>query len=216
MPGAAPYRLHVLARYGVPITNATGIACDGDHVWLVGGGHNAGTHTLAHVELQTSAVRKRFTFSNLIEQLGTGVYGITQLDGFVFISVAGNTNKIAKVDPALGTIVQEFSAPTQLGPSDLDVSEGRLVESSGTGDVFVLDSKTGAFLSQFEAAEHGRDHGIAVRGAEAFVGNLFGGMAVYNLATGTPLGEVTKADGARLGGRETSGQCVSMAPACSS
>ena len=99
MPGAPPYRLHVLARYGVPIANATGIACDGDHVWLVGGGHNTGTHTLVHVELQTSEVRKRFTFSNLIEQLGTGVYGITQLDGFVFVSVAGNTNKIAKVDP---------------------------------------------------------------------------------------------------------------------
>jgi hypothetical protein len=197
--GPILYRLHLVARYSAAIVNATGIACDGDRVWLIGGGHNAPTHTLAHVDYRSGAIDATYTYSNLIEQLGTGVYGITKLNGFVFVSVAGATNKIVRIDPLTGKIVQQFGAPTDLGPSDLDVSSsGQLVESSGTGDVFTLDPRTGAVLARFSAGDHGRDDGIAIRGNEAFVGDLFGGMAAYDFSTGAILGRVTKEDGSQL------------------
>jgi outer membrane protein assembly factor BamB len=188
----------VAARYGVPVVNARGVACDGAHVWLMAGDHNAPTHTLSYVELASSAVSKSYAYDNLIENLGTGVYGITQLAGTVFISVAGNTNKIVHVDAATGKIIGQFAAPTDLGPSDLDLSGGDLIESSGTGTVFKLDTRTGAVLGRFSAGNFGRDQGVAVRDQEAFVGSLFGGLDVYDLTTGSPKGHVTKLDGSEF------------------
>jgi hypothetical protein len=199
-PGSVvlPAQLHLVTRYPVPMPSATGIACAGDHVWLVAGGHNAPSHTLSYVALTTSAVDKQLTYSNLIENLGTGVYGITLLDGFVYVSVAGNTNKIVRIDPSTGAIVQAFAAPTQLGPSDLDVSGGNLVESDGTGKVFTLTATTGAVLGSFTAGSSGRNTGVAVRGNQAFVAGLFGGLDVHDLQTGALVGSVTKDDGAAL------------------
>ncbi|MBX3186277.1 MAG: hypothetical protein KF819_04645 [Labilithrix sp.] len=194
------HRLHLVTRHGVPLTDAGGIACADTHVWLSTAGHNASQHTLAYVRLATSAIEKQFTLTNLIEQPGTGAYGITVLNGFVFMSVAGNTNKIVRVDPTTGEVVQTFAAPTALGPSDLDVSGEHIVESDGTGQVFTLAAATGAVVRSFAAGALGRNMGIAVRGNEAFVGSLFGGMERHDVTTGAHLGSVTKEDGTALAG----------------
>jgi hypothetical protein len=197
--GANGYRLALVQRYGVPMSNATGVACDGDAVWLVGGGHNAQTHTLVHVQLATSSIDKTFTFDNLIETAGTGVYGITQRQGEVFLAVAGHTNKVVAVDPDTGKIRRTFQGPSVLGPADLDLSdEGQLVESTGTGEVYTLDPQTGAVRGSFAVGDENRDNGVAVRGKQAFVGRLFGGMQVFNLSDGKLLGRVTHLDGREL------------------
>ena len=199
-PVTAPvaYRLEVVHRYGVPLSNATGVACEGEYVWLMGGAHNASTNTLVHANLATGAIDRTYTYENLIEQLGTGVYGIAKLDDTIYVSVAGNTNKIVSIDAQSGTVVKENQAPTTLGPSDLDVSDGKLVQSSGTGDVYTLEPTTGALLADFSAGDSGRNYGVAVRGGEAFVGSLFGGMDVFVVASGKLLGHVTKLDGSEL------------------
>jgi hypothetical protein len=193
------FQLALLQRYGVPVSNATGVACDGSSVWLIGGGHNALRHELVHADLATSEVDKRYSYDNLIESAGTGVYGITRLDGTIYISVAGNTNKLVVVDEASGAVRKQMQAPTILGPSDLDVTGDRqLIESTGTGDIFTLDATTGAVRSQFAAGSSGRNHGVATRGNEAFVGSLFGGMDVFDLRDGALIGHVTKLDGSEL------------------
>ena len=179
------------------------------YVWLVAGGHNAFNHTLAHVELVSSTVDKSYQLENLIEQLGTGVYGIAQLAGSVFIAVSGNTNKIVRVDGATGKVLGQLQARPSLVRSNLDVTEdGHLVESTGTGDVFTLDAQNGAVSAHFTAGDFGRDDGVAVRGKEAFVGSLFGGLDVYALTTGAPIGHVTKEDGAEFK------QDVDVGPMC--
>jgi hypothetical protein len=193
------FRLALLQRYGVPVSNATGVACDGSSVWLIGGGHNALRHELVHADLATSEIDERYSYDNLIESAGTGVYGITRLDGAIYISVAGNTNKLVVVDEASGAVQKQMQAPTILGPSDLDVSDARqLILSSGTGDVFTLDAKTGAVRAQFAAGSSGRNHGVATRGDEAFVGSLFGGMDVFDVVDGALIGHVAKLDGSEL------------------
>lgn len=193
-------RLQLVARHGVPLADATGIACDGSHVWLVAGGHNAPSHTFAHVDLATGATETSFAVPDLIGRLGTGVYGLTLLDGFLYVTVSGNTNAIVRIDPATGAIDRQLAAPTELGPSDLDVSGGHLVESDGTGKVFTLSPETGAIVAQFAAGTNGRNHGLAVRGNDAFVGSLFGGMDAYDVRTGAHLGAVIKEDGSALEG----------------
>jgi hypothetical protein len=193
------YRLSLVKRYGVPLSNATGVACDGDSVWLVGGGHNSDSHSVVHANLASSDFDKTFEFDNLIESLGTGVYGITNLNGEIFLAVAGNTNKLVVIDPANGKIRRSFQAPSRLGPADLDFTEdGQLVESTGTGDVYTLDPKTGAVRSSFWVGDDYRDNGVAVRRKQVFVGRLFGGMQVFNLSDGKLLGDVTHLDGSEL------------------
>lgn len=197
--GAIRYRLALVQRYGVPVSTATGVSCDGDSVWLVGGGHNALTHTVVHADLASSKVDRTFSFDNLIENLGTSVYGITQRESEVFLAVAGNTNKLVAIDRDTGEIRRSFQAPSVLGPADLDLTDdGQLVESTGTGEVYTLDAQTGAVRASFEVGDENRDNGIAVRGQQAFVGRLFGGMEVFNLSDGKLLGRVTHLDGSEL------------------
>jgi len=205
----AAYRLIEVSSTASPLPDPTGIAADASGLWLMNGGHNSENHTLVHFDPTTGVTDRTFTFTNLIEQLGTGVYGITHDGVSVWITVAGNTNKLVLVDPTTGQITRTMSSPTTLGPSDLDYDGTDLWLSSGTGMIFQLDHSTGGIKRQFATgvASSGRDNGVAYRPGQLWVGDLFGGMEVQDPTTGAVLATATHDDGSAFTQTE-------MGPAC--
>ncbi|MHB8727396.1 MAG: hypothetical protein ACYC9Z_18795 [Casimicrobiaceae bacterium] len=87
-----------------------------------------------------------------------------------------------------------MSSPTQLGPSDLDFDGTDLWLSSGTGDFYPIEPATGGVLHHFLVGGSGRDNGIAYHQGRLFVGQLFGGIAVFD-TMGTLLGAAVHQDG---------------------
>ena len=191
--------MHVAARYGVPLANATGIACDGSYVWLVAGGHNAFNHTLAHVELVSSTVDKSYQLENLIEQLGTGVYGIAQLAGSVFIAVSGNTNRSSASmgqperfwdsSEARPSLVHRISTSPRTG-----ISSNRLAPAMSSRSTRRTARSRHISRQATLVATTALRCGAKRRSSEG----LFGGLDVYALTTGAPIGHVTKEDGAEF------------------
>jgi hypothetical protein len=179
-----------------PTTNSTGITYDGVGLWILSGGQNAAKNRLVRFDPSTGTIDRSFSFQNLIEQLGTGAYGITWDGSSVWISISGNTNKLVTVDPTTGAITGTFGSPTILGPSDLDFDGQNLWLSSGTGSAYEIDRATGGVLDQFTlaASAGGRDNGIAAQSGAAWVGDLFGGLEVYDMASGTKKGNAVHAD----------------------
>lgn len=207
--GATTYRLVETRNLASPLPDPTGIAADGSGFWILNGGQNSETNSLVHFDPATGMTDRTFTFTNLIEQLGTGAYGITWDGASVWITVAGNVNKLVKVDPLVGQVAQTTSAPTELGPSDLDFDGTNLWLSSGTGSIFQIDPATGGIKQQFAtgAASYGRDNGIAYRTGEIWVGDLFGGMEVQDPTTGALLATATHDDGTSLTQEEMGSSC---------
>jgi hypothetical protein len=202
------YRLVQARNLASPLPDPTGIAADGTALWILNGGQNSSTNTLVHFDPATGMTDRTFTFTNLIENLGTGAYGITWDGVSVWITVAGNTNKLVTVDPLTGQITRTMSAPTELGPSDLDFDGTDLWLSSGTGSIFQIDPTTGGILERFStsAASYGRDNGIAYRPGELWVGDLFGGMEVHD-PFGALIATATHADGSPLTQEEMGSSC---------
>jgi hypothetical protein len=89
-----------------------------------------------------------------------------------------------------------MSSPTDLGPSDLDFDGSHLWLSSGTGTVFLLDPATGGIERHFAVGllDAGRDNGIAVRAGEVWVGDLFGGMEIFDPVSGALTATATHED----------------------
>ena len=208
-PGATSYRLVQTRNLASPLPDPTGIAADGNAFWILNGGQNSETNTLVHFDPSTGVTDRTFSFTNLIEHLGTGAYGIAWDGTFVWITVAGNTNKLVTVDPLTGQIMRTMSAPTDLGPSDLEFDGTDLWLSSGTGTIFQIDPTTGGILRKFPtgAASFGRDSGIAYRTGELWAGDLFGGMEVLDPSTGTVLATATHQDGSSLTQEEMGSSC---------
>jgi len=176
------YSLVETKSIGTPYANPVGIATDQDNFWLMFGTHNGMEHKLIYYDIDTNEVLESFDFYNLIEVLGTGVYGITWDGANVWISVSGDTNKLVKVDPDTGEILQTWSSPTTLGPSDLAWDESKIWVSSGTSEIYTVDPENGG--SSLFLNRAARDSGIAIRGDEVWVGNLFDtNVSIYNSDT---------------------------------
>jgi hypothetical protein len=202
-----PYHLVRLRSLASPVPDPAGIAFDGQMLWLVGGAYSPPdtTATLVRFDPDQLTVDRSFTMDNPADTPGSGVYGITWDGSAIWISVAGNRNELVSVDPASGQITRTMSSPTTLGPSDLDFDGSTLWVSSGTGDVFALDPTTGGIDRMLPIPDSfsGRDHGVAVRPGQLWVGGLFGGMGVEDSATGTALGSVLHDDGTAFAPEET-------------
>lgn len=184
-----------------PIPSTTGVAGSETGLWFIGGGHNANTHQLVHVDLTSGETTFSHEYTNLIETLGTGVFGIAYDGSSVWISVSGNTNKVVQVDATSGEIVRTIASPSVLGPSDLHFRGDELVMSTGTGEVFAIS--LGAIpevtrLFQSREALSGRDAGVAVLGDTTFVSGLFEHLDAYG-PTGSFEGEVVDGFGQPFG-----------------
>jgi hypothetical protein len=171
-------------KIGSPTPDPTGIAFDGTQLWLISGGHNASTHHLVRYDDHNFVVTREFTFDNLIEVLGTGVYGIAWDGSYIWISVSGNRNKLVAVDPDTGAIARTWASPTILGPSDLSFDASLMWIGDGTGHVFSMDVHNGELLSSFAvSAAFQRDNGIAALTNQVLVNGLFGeGLALFTSA----------------------------------
>lgn len=191
----SPYTLEFSNSIGVPVSNPAGIASDGTNLWIMSGEHNGSEHELTYYDPVNYTILAQFTFTNLIETLGTGVYGVTWDGANVWISVSGGTNKLVKVDPQNGHILQTWSSPTSLGPSDLEWDGQQLWIATGTGQVYSMNTTSGGsalFLNHVGEAD--RDHGITFRNDELWVGNLFNtNVDIYNAIDGTYLGVIKTA-----------------------
>jgi hypothetical protein len=102
-----------------------------------------------------------------------------------------------------------MSSPTDLGPSDLDFDGSRLWLSSGTGMMFVIDPATGGIERRFAVGllSARRDDGVAVRPGEVWVGDLFGGMEIFDPASGALTATATHEDGSAFQQEETGSMC---------
>jgi len=184
------------------VPDPAGITFDGQMLWVMGGAYSPPdtTATLVRFDPDQLTVDRTFTFDNLMETAGSGVYGITWDGSAIWISVGGNRNKLVKVDPTTGQITRTMSSPSELGPVDLDFSGDILWLSSGTGTIFALDPVTGGidYMLPVPSGFSGRDDGVAVRTGELWIGALFGGMCVEDPATGAAVAQVVHDDGTQL------------------
>jgi hypothetical protein len=182
LPALQPgWSLSFARQIGSPVSDPTGVAFDGTQLWLLSGGHNSTINHLVRYDDVGLAVTRDFTLQNLIEQLGTGAYGIAWDGQFIWISVSGNTNKLVAVDPDTGAIAKTWGSPTTLGPSDLSFDATSMWIGDGTGDVYSMDLATGGIQSSFRvSAAFGRDNGIAARTGQVLVNGLFSeGLALF-------------------------------------
>ncbi len=186
------YSLKALDNIGALYGNPVGITTDQKNLWLMFGAYNAMEHKLVYYNPDSNEIIKSFDFHNLIEALGTGVYGITWDGASIWISVSGNTNKLVQVDPNSGEILKTWSSPVTLGPSDLAWDGSSIWVSSGTGQIYFINPSNGSsstFLKKLP-----RDNGIAIQGDEVWVGNLFNGnVNIYNKKTNTLIQSMKKA-----------------------
>jgi len=180
-----------------PLPAGTGITYDGQELWLLAAGGSPQPYTLVRFDPTTSVIDRTFTLPSLFATLGTSAFGITWDGSSIWISVSGDTNSLTVVDPTTGHITRSMSSPTQLGPSDLDFDGTDLWLSSGTGDFYPLDPATGGVLGHFLLGGAGRDDGIAYHQGKLYVGQLFGGIRVFD-TTGTLLGAAVHQDGSQF------------------
>ncbi|MEO9533767.1 MAG: hypothetical protein ABJG68_02125 [Crocinitomicaceae bacterium] len=179
---------------GAPYANTTGITSDQENLWILSGGHNADQHTLIYYDLDSYTIEKEFVYDSLIEQLGTGVYGISCHDNELWISVSGNTNKLVKIDTANGDIQQTWTSPSILGPSDIDYDESRNVlwYSTGTGELYTINTINGGsdFIVNYATGDF-RDAGMAYYNNKILVSDMFmNHIHIYDAETGNYEGYV--------------------------
>ncbi len=189
----SPYTLENTANIGVPVSHPTGIASDQTNLWIMSGEHNGSQHELTYYDPKNYVILKQFIYYNLIEVLGTGVYGVTWDGTNVWISVSGNTNKLVRVDPQTGDILQTWSSPTSLGPSDLEWDGTNLWIGSGTGHIYKMDPISGG-SELFVSHKEPRDSGIGFRNGELWVGDLFDNkIHIYSATDGSYKGVINDA-----------------------
>ena len=202
--GSAPaYSLAVKATKSAPLANGVGITFDGSHLWILASAGDPEPYTLARFDPATSVIDRSLTLPSLFATLGTQAFGIAWDGSAIWISVSGDSNALVRVDATTGAILKTMSSPAMLGPSDLDFDGTNLWLSSGTGDAFQLAPADGTQLLHFSVcAPTNRDNGVAFRAGEVFVGELFGGMDVYDSSDGSLIGSVVKPNGSALTGDE--------------
>jgi hypothetical protein len=119
------YRLTAQDTFLPPVTQLRGITFDGTRFWLMRGDHNALEHTLVEWDPSSTQTSRSFTYENLIEVAGTGVYGVGWDGSTVWMSVSGNTNKLVQAQPDDGAILRTLAGPSVLGPPTSSSSTAR-------------------------------------------------------------------------------------------
>lgn len=186
------YQLQYVQSIGIPVSNPQGIASDQNNLWILSGEFNGDTHELTLYDPVNYTILNQFTYTNLIEVLGTGVFGITWDGTNVWISVAGMTNKLVKVDPGTGDILQVWSSPSMASP-DLEWDGEKIWLTSANGYSYTIDPISGGselFINELE--DHGA--GIAFRNGEMWVvGQFDNDIHVFNSTNGKYHGVIKNA-----------------------
>ncbi|MCJ8292398.1 MAG: hypothetical protein HRT58_20815 [Crocinitomicaceae bacterium] len=186
------YQLQLVNSIGTPVSNPQGIASDQNNLWILSGEFNGDIHELTLYDPVNYTILTQYTYTNLIEVLGTGVFGITWDGTNVWISVAGQTNKLVKVDPGTGDILQVWGSPGMAGP-DLEWDGEKIWITSGNGYIYKVDPTSGGselFVNQLE--DHGS--GIAFRNGEMWVvDHIDNDIHIFNSTNGSYHGVIKDA-----------------------
>jgi hypothetical protein len=192
------YRMVESRSIAAPVGDGVGLTFDGARFWVLGGG-TVGPYQVVEYDPVTLASHRQFNL-DLPRQGGVNINGLTWDGESLWVGISGNLNEMVQVDPATGAIRKVRSMPGELGPSDLDFDGHDFWLSNGIGEIFLLDRVTGGIKRSFFVMDpqSRRDHGIAFRPGELWIGALFGGMDVHDAETGAHLGGVIDAGGVRI------------------
>ena len=179
------YTLELVNSIGVPHSTPVGVGSDQENLWILFGAYNAEEHTLIYYNPYTYEVMRTLTFYNLIEKLGSGVFGVAVHDSSIWISTGSNVNKLLEIDLETDTIVKTWAAPSG-APKDLDWDDGTIWMSSGSGQIYQIDPVSGStklFYSRYPE----RENAIAVRKNEVWVADYadnYGNITIYDKLNG--------------------------------
>jgi len=179
------YTLELVNSIGIPHSTPVGIASDQENLWILCGAYNAEEHSLIYYNPYSYEIMRTLTFYNLIEKLGSGVYGVAVHDSSIWISTGANVNKLLEIDLETDTIVKTWAAPYG-GPKDLDWDEGIIWMASGSGQIYKIDPENGSsdlFYSRYPE----RENAIAVRNDEVWVTDFidnYGNITIYDKSNG--------------------------------
>lgn len=179
------YTLELANSIGVPHSVPAGIGSDQENLWILCGDYNAEEHSLIYYDPYTYEVKRTLTFYNLIEKLGSGVYGVAVHDSSLWIATGSNVNKLLEIDLGSDTIVKTWAAPDG-APKDLHWDDGIIWMSSGDGQIYKIDPLSGRnelFYSRYPD----RESAIAVLNDEVWVGDLVsndGSITIYDKSSG--------------------------------
>lgn len=180
------YTLNLKRSIGIPIEHPTGIASDQSNLWIIGSEYASSKAKLICYDLTSYNIIKEFNLDNLYSTRGTGVFGITWDGTNIWISIAGNTNKIVKVDTVTGLILKQWTGPIRIGLCDLDWNNGSIWIADGW-EVYKMDPVSGGSELVFKHARNVR--GIAIRENEIWVGGAYDKeVNIYDKNTGKHLG----------------------------
>ncbi|MFT5819832.1 MAG: streptogramin lyase [Crocinitomix sp.] len=176
---------------GSPVANPLGIATDQENIWLICGAQHDSTQQLLYYNPETYSTIKQITLDGLLEQQGDWVGGLTYFNGYLWVTVSGQTNKVVKIDTAHGDIIQTWSGPQTGGPADLAYSDEREIffMSTGYNQIYTIHTVSGGSDYFFKIPTDSRNRGTAIKGDEIWVGDLFFNYVyIFDIHTGDYLG----------------------------
>jgi hypothetical protein len=166
------YELTIARELTAPSPNGTGIAVDGDKLWLLYPEPPA--IVLFDPESQQVLARTQLPPA-VVAEPGSLLAGITRSTSSIWINVARADNATLFELALDGTIKRTLKSPAYYGPVDLEFKDGSLLASSGLSQLFVLDPASGSTRLTYAIGDQKeRDGGIAVRPGELWAVRLFG------------------------------------------
>lgn len=189
---ASHYTVEYSNSIGLPVAGATGIASDGTNFWVISGQYNGDEHTLTQYDPVNFTILNQFTYPNLIETLGTGVFGIAWDGANVWVRVSGQTEKVVKIDPQTGDIVQVWGN-SSIAHGDLTWDGDKIWVSSANSGIYTLDPTSGG-TQLILSPGYNRGSGVAFRNDELWtVDSENNNVHIYSSIDGTYHGEIKNA-----------------------
>jgi hypothetical protein len=190
------YRAHKTRTLLSPVPNVAGVASDDTGLWILSHSYDEPYYVVVHYDLSSGVITDRFPLPDLFQTLGYGADGIEVDAQSIWISVAGDSNAIVRLDRQTGQVAEQFGSPSTYGPSDLAWLGADLMVSTGSGELYALSLTPPIEQRGFTSfvPQGSRDSGVATCNGMVVWGNLFGGINVLS-ASGVAVGEIVDEGG---------------------
>jgi outer membrane protein assembly factor BamB len=179
-----------------PLPDPAWFTYDGSHYWFSYGLATKRGARLVELDPTTSTVVRDITVPPLLLESPNAFFGAIAWDGeALWIGSGGVGASIFRVGTS-GEVDRSWRTQENSGPTGLAADGTTLWISSGGGTVYAIDATDGRLRSTFEVMEHYRRQvGIAHRTGEIWIAAMFGGLDVYDPATGARFGGVGSKEG---------------------
>lgn len=193
------YALKIARSMALPLQDGTGIACDGDLLWLM---FRVGDADAALVQFDpaTASVLQRFDYPGFVEQapngLGSHLGGIAKVGDGLWVAIGGEIHRLVLVNATTGQIVRTMVSPPAYVAADLDFDsqENLLYLSSGYGQLHKVNPASGGIVASWPIADFqlSSDTGSALRPGELWVARKFSpAIFVHEAGAGAMIGWVS-------------------------